>query len=485
MSIKLLFADDSVTMHKVIQLTLESEDIDLRVANDGKEALKAVETEKPDVLIAEVAMPVMNGFELCRRIKNSQQTKHIPVILISGELEEYDEELGATVGADAHITKPFKSSEFIETVKQMAESHEKAVMAESRVDTGENNRAENGGRPDGITSQSDLLELTPSQSAGTAMPHKTDADPDEEFEVMGDDTIDLDDDIEEESEDDILSGPLDLDGVDLDLDGQEDSSTAPDQSVDDDLDSAFDGLEIKDETENESPAAGVETAGLEETVPETSKGEGPDAAQAAQPKEGDADEILDEVFKDEEIEQMDSSGEELAQADVEPEIKVDLPETEIVEAGSGEAVLDGLEEEQAALDEAEPEPEPYAEPVISETPVTEQAEHADDAGSEEVLADSIRENVRLFFETKADTVLREVLSESVDRQVSGVLENRLEEMLKDEIKSAVGKSLESAMPDVLKAVTEITSEITPKIAQEMIKLAIEQITKGDAGKPSV
>ena len=480
MSIKLLFADDSVTMHKVIQLTLESEDIDLRVANDGKEALAAVGEEKPDVLIAEVAMPVMNGFELCRQIKDSPQTKHIPVILISGELEEYDEELGATVGADAHITKPFKSSEFIETVKQMAEIREKAGMAESLVETGQTNRTENGGRPDGITGQGELLELTPSQSAGSAMPQKTDAEPDEEFEVIGDDTIDLDDDIEDESEDDILSDSLEIDGVELDLEGMEDSSTGSDeagQSVDDDLDSVFKGLGSKDEMENESPAAGEEMAGLEETIPDTTK-ESEDAAQAEEPREGEADGILDEVFKDEEIDLIDSSGEELGQADAEPEIVVDLPETEIVEAGSGEAVLDGLEEEQVALDE----PEAYAEPVVDESPVMEKAVGA---GSEEVLSDSIRENVRLFFETKAETVLREVLSESVDKQISGALENRLEEMVKDEIKSAVGKSLESAMPAMLKAVTEITSEITPRIAEEMIKIAIEQITKGDADKPSV
>lgn len=481
MSIKLLFADDSVTMHKVIQLTLESEDIDLRVANDGKEALAAVGEEKPDVLIAEVAMPVMNGFELCRQIKHSPQTKHIPVILISGELEEYDEELGATVGADAHITKPFKSSEFIETVKQMAEIREKAMMAESRVDTGENSRAENSGRPGGITGQGELLELTPSQSAGSAMPPKTDAEPEEEFEVIGDDTTDLDDDIEDESENDILSDSLDIDGVELDLEGMEDSSTGSDeagQSVDDDLDSVFEGLVAKDETESESPAAGVEMAGPEETIPETVQ-ESDDAAQAAEPREGEADEILEEVFKDDEIDLIDSSGEELEQADVEPEIVVDLPETEIVEAGSGEAVLDELEEGQIALDESEA----YTEQAV-ETPVTEQAEQAVGTGSDEVLSNSIRENARLFFETKAETVLREVLSESVDKQISNVLENRLEEMVKDEIKSAVGNSLESAMPEMLATVKKITSEITPKIAEEMIKIAIEQITKGDADQPS-
>ena len=137
---KLLFADDSVTMQKVIQLTLENEDVDVVIAGNGNEALEAIKNDIPDIIISDVSMPEMDGFEFCRQVKGNPETSKIPFVLISGELEKYDDKKGEEAGADGHITKPFKSEEFISTLhsyinaKATAHTEAEEVMASAKAD---------------------------------------------------------------------------------------------------------------------------------------------------------------------------------------------------------------------------------------------------------------------------------------------------------------------------------------------------------------
>ena len=475
MSLKLLFADDSVTMHKVIQLALESEDIDLRIANDGREALSAIGEDKPDVLIADVAMPVMNGFELCRQIKQSAETKDIPVVLLSGELEEYDEELGATVGADAHITKPFKSGEFIETVKNLtAAAARNTDVKPETVFTGEKNpekeaaaayeeKADDASAGPG---EEELLELTSAQSAGSAKTADPDEEFDEELEVIGDD-IEIEDALDDEDEDDILSEGLDMDGVDMDLEGLEETAVesavtdgveeaesllAGDQLVDDDLDAAFADISGDAEADMETamPAdepekEAVEPLGVMETEAEK------------------ADEILDEVFKDTDIDSSDEQLEDVVEAVDEEEFVYDAPEAELMEVAVGEAATQPIPVPMAGADAGTGVP-----------PVS-----PGDVG--DAVRGAVEKSVREFMEAEAADIFREELSKSLDALLSGFAESRLETIVKEEMNSAIGKRIDSAMPEIVSAAARITSEITPKIAEELISRAIEQIKKGDAG----
>ncbi len=122
MGIRLLFADDSATMQKVVQLALEHEDVALTIAGDGESAFEAAKRETPDVIMADVAMPGVDGFSLCRKVKANAGTAHIPVVLITGEMEEYDDKKGEDAGAASHITKPFKSGELLATIRKLAEN---------------------------------------------------------------------------------------------------------------------------------------------------------------------------------------------------------------------------------------------------------------------------------------------------------------------------------------------------------------------------
>jgi CheY-like chemotaxis protein len=113
MAHKLLLADDSITIQKVVELVLAEEDFDIKSVGNGEDALKAVETFSPDIILADVEMPKMNGYQLCEKIKQDPMTNHIPVLLLAGAFEPIDDELAKKVGADDSIIKPFESQELI------------------------------------------------------------------------------------------------------------------------------------------------------------------------------------------------------------------------------------------------------------------------------------------------------------------------------------------------------------------------------------
>ncbi len=113
MSNKILLADDSITIQKVVELILAEEEFEIRSANNGEEALAIMSSFMPDVVLADIEMPRMNGYQLCEKIKQESSTSNIPVILLTGAFEPIDEELAKRVNADDYIVKPFESQELI------------------------------------------------------------------------------------------------------------------------------------------------------------------------------------------------------------------------------------------------------------------------------------------------------------------------------------------------------------------------------------
>ncbi|MBN2720816.1 MAG: response regulator, partial [Proteobacteria bacterium] len=121
---RILVADDSVTIQKVIALTFADEPFEVKSVGTGTEALEVMRTWKPDVLLADVIMPQMNGYELCRAVKGNPETGSLPVLLLAGTFEAFDEEEAGSVGADDYITKPFESGELIEKVQTLTSPKE-------------------------------------------------------------------------------------------------------------------------------------------------------------------------------------------------------------------------------------------------------------------------------------------------------------------------------------------------------------------------
>ena len=106
---KLLLADDSITIQKVVELTFADEGVTVVSVGTGNEAVERLEELAPDIVLADVCMPALNGYELCEYIKQDASLKHIPVMLLVGSFEPFDEAEARRVGADDTLTKPFQS----------------------------------------------------------------------------------------------------------------------------------------------------------------------------------------------------------------------------------------------------------------------------------------------------------------------------------------------------------------------------------------
>lgn len=119
MSKKLLLADDSITIQKVIQITFAHEDYQLTITDNGDTALVRAEELVPDLVLADVYMPGKNGYELCAAIKQSPALRHVPVLLLAGSFEPFDEGKARAAGADAWIEKPFESQALIDKVAEL------------------------------------------------------------------------------------------------------------------------------------------------------------------------------------------------------------------------------------------------------------------------------------------------------------------------------------------------------------------------------
>jgi CheY-like chemotaxis protein len=106
---KLLLADDSIAIQKVIDLTFTDEGMEVTTVGDGQDALEKLDQFKPDVVLADVFMPGVDGYELCKFIKQSERFAGVPVMLLIGTFEPFDEAEAKLAGADDVVTKPFQS----------------------------------------------------------------------------------------------------------------------------------------------------------------------------------------------------------------------------------------------------------------------------------------------------------------------------------------------------------------------------------------
>ncbi len=121
MAKKILLADDSITIQKVISITFASENYELIIVGDGDSALKRAREAKPDLIMADVAMPGKNGYELCEAVKNDPDISSTPVLLLGGTFEPLNRTEAERVGADDSIIKPFESQELLNKVSELLE----------------------------------------------------------------------------------------------------------------------------------------------------------------------------------------------------------------------------------------------------------------------------------------------------------------------------------------------------------------------------
>jgi len=131
----LLLADDSVTIQKVVGISLASEDITLVTVDNGDDAVARAREVRPDAILADCVMPGRSGYDVCEAIQADPALRHIPVLLLTGTFEAFDEERAARCGAAGHIAKPFEAQTLLDEVQRLfalAASRKRAPAAPLR-----------------------------------------------------------------------------------------------------------------------------------------------------------------------------------------------------------------------------------------------------------------------------------------------------------------------------------------------------------------
>lgn len=116
---KILIAEDERDIRELVTFTLNFAGYEVVAASNGEEAIQLVEREMPDLVILDVRMPRMTGYEACTLIKNNPKTAHIPVVFLSAKGQEAEIQTGLQAGADEYLLKPFAPDQLIAHVQRM------------------------------------------------------------------------------------------------------------------------------------------------------------------------------------------------------------------------------------------------------------------------------------------------------------------------------------------------------------------------------
>ena len=119
MTRRIVLAEDEPQIARLIEFKLKKEGYDVTWRENGEEALKAIKEDKPDLILLDIMMPVMGGYEVLRRLKEDENLKSVPVIMLTARAQEKDVVKGIDMGAEDYITKPFHPAELLARVKRI------------------------------------------------------------------------------------------------------------------------------------------------------------------------------------------------------------------------------------------------------------------------------------------------------------------------------------------------------------------------------
>jgi DNA-binding response OmpR family regulator len=119
---KILIVDDEPNIVMSLEYTFKKNNFEVFIARDGQEALDILKNQFPDIIILDIMMPLVDGFETLEQIKKNEQLNHCKVIFLSAKNKESDIEKGMALGADAYLTKPFSIKKVVEQVNELLEN---------------------------------------------------------------------------------------------------------------------------------------------------------------------------------------------------------------------------------------------------------------------------------------------------------------------------------------------------------------------------
>jgi len=183
MAKKILLADDSITIQKVVELTFSDGDYEVTAVNNGAKAIQKLAEMRPDIILSDIIMPEKNGYEVCEYVKSHPEYRNIPVILLTGTFEPFDPDRADKAGCDAVVTKPFESQSLIHKVEELIQQSQTAAANEPEPDPAAIFTDAPAFPPsvaaDPFTHDNDIFSAAPAaaSSFGTDMPFDTPTEP--------------------------------------------------------------------------------------------------------------------------------------------------------------------------------------------------------------------------------------------------------------------------------------------------------------------
>jgi DNA-binding response OmpR family regulator len=325
MAAKILVADDSITIQKIVALAFENEDVVVEGIGNGDEALTRLKSFKPNVVLADIDMPGLTGFELSRKIKESSALQSIHVLLLTNDFEEFDENLFQMSLADNHITKPFKSEDLVKKVMILLKDDSSIDKVMATLDD-DSSIKENDETEDEETEF--VIEL----SQADRVDNDVVIDLDEELPMVDSlaELVNEDIDLDEELPmvDSLTELVSEHDDVVLDLSPDEDDDVvldlSPDPepaSVEEDVPEVFSENTAAEIEELATPPVVIEPETKEDLLPEIAASHQDDLAEADDPAENNEtgqEEDLDELLL--KIEELSRQSVEFAENKIQDEL---------------------------------------------------------------------------------------------------------------------------------------------------------------------
>lgn len=459
MAKKILLADDSITIQKVISITFASEDYELIIVGDGDSAINRAKEARPDLILADVAMPGKNGYEVCEAIKNDPELSSTPVLLLAGTFEPLNRTEAERVGADDSIIKPFESQELLNKVAGLIEkAAERGAVSAPQEPAKAPPAQEEWGKGDFIGFPEELEEKPP-----IGEPAKL---PDLDFLDNGG--------LFEEPEKEL---PTTEDFTDLDFSEEEFGRGAHEESGAgvEDLEAAPEPS-WKTEPIEPEPAPGPVEQAPEPVEPEAAPTE-PEAApvepEAPPPTEEPRPFWAENVSRDEDF-GVEPKEAPVEQGDFPRDFPDDFPDVfEEPEAPAEEPEPARPAEEPEAPAEAEPEARTEAEPESAQAPLEPERfePYVPEAEQAPGLApEPAPEPAPVVEEAPSIAAAVPSVAEEVEEAVAEEAASRLQpiEVPREELEEAVRKA-------VREVVEEIAWEVVPELAEELIRAEIDKV----------